>query len=151
MSSILSQLDNAIKEAMKARDTARLETVRGIKTSVKNKEIELIRPVTEVEFYGLLNTMVKQRRDSIEQFKKGGRDDLADKEAGELKIIETFLPQALSPEEVNHLISDAISASKATGPKDMGAVMKLLKDQTAGRVDGKELSELVRSRLQSLA
>ena len=151
MSSILSQLDNAIKEAMKARDTARLETVRGIKTSVKNKEIELIRPVTEVEFYGLLNTMVKQRRDSIEQFKKGGRDDLADKEAGELKIIETFLPQALSPEEVNHLISDAISAAKATGPKDMGAVMKLLKDQTAGRVDGKELSELVRSRLQSLA
>ena len=151
MSTILTMLESTIKEAMKARDAARLETVRGIKAAVKNKEIELIRPLTEVEFYGLINTLSKQRRDSIEQFKNGGRTDLADKEAIELTILETFLPQALTEEEVNNLISESILSSKATGPKDMGVVMKALKEPTAGRFDGKALSDMVKARLQSLA
>lgn len=151
MSEIISKLETQIKEAMKAKDQMRLDTIRMVKTAVKNKEIELIRPLTEAEFFTLMNTLAKQRKESIDQFRKGSREDLAAKEEGELKIIESFLPQALSPEELQNMVNQAILTTKASGPKDMGVVMKALKDETAGRVDGKVLSELVKSRLQNLA
>lgn len=144
---ILEKLDLEIRNAMKGRDQARLETVRMIKAAAKNKEIELLHPLTEAEFFSLLATLVKQRRESIEQFAKGGRTDLARKEEGELKIVQSFLPQALSETEVDCLIAEAMEAVKAAGPKDMGAVMKQLKEKTAGRVDNKFLSDRVRAKL----
>lgn len=136
---------------MKARDQKLLDALRLIKTSIKNKEIELIRPLTEAEFFSLLATMVKQRNESIEQFKNGGRTDLAEKEEQELSVIQSFLPKALSDEEVLEMIQKACQESGAKGPKDMGAVMKLLKDQTTGRVDGKILSEKVKNFLATLS
>ena len=147
---ILEKLDNEIKTALKARDEARLATVRLIKSQVKNKEIELIHPLSEAEFLAVLSTMVKQRRESIDQFSKAGRTDLVVKEEIELKVIESFLPQQLTDAEVDAFIAQAVAESKAAGPKDMGAVMKLLKDKTAGRVDGRVLSDKVKAKLASI-
>lgn len=147
---ILDKLDLEIKTAMKGRNQARLDVVRMIKAAAKNKEIELLHPLTEAEFFTLLTTLVKQRRESIEQFSKGGRTDLAKKEEGELVIVQSFLPQAIEEAEVDRLIGEAIAAVHAAGPKDMGAVMKQLKEKTAGRVDNKFLSDRVRARLSSL-
>lgn len=147
---ILEKLEDEIKTAMKARDQDRLGAVRLIKSTVKNKEIELIRPLSETEFFAVLATMVKQRQESIEQFKKGNRNDLVAKEEAELKIIGSFLPQSLSETEVDSLITDAIIKVGAKTPKDMGLVMKELKEKTAGRVDGKLLSDKVRAKLSSI-
>ncbi len=144
---ILEKLDQEIKEALKARDQSRLDAIRLIKASVKNKEIELIHPLSEAEFFAVLSTMAKQRHESIDQFKKGGRVDLAEKEEKELAVISSFLPQPLSDSELDHLIAEAISQTGAKSPKDMGLVMKALKEPTMGRVDGKILSERVRSKL----
>ncbi|HBF12527.1 MAG TPA: glutamyl-tRNA amidotransferase [Deltaproteobacteria bacterium] len=144
---ILEKLDNEIKTALKAREEARLATVRLIKSQVKNKEIELIHPLSEAEFLAVLSTMVKQRRESIDQFSKAGRTDLVVKEEIELKVIESFLPQQLTDAEVDAFIAQAVAESKAAGPKDMGPVMKLLKDKTAGRVDGRVLSDKVKAKL----
>ena len=149
-SPIMESLEAEIIKAMKARDQVRLGAVRLIKSTVKNKEIELIHPLSETEFFSVLQTMVKQRAESIEQFTKGGRTDLADKEKGELAVIQTFLPQALSDQDLATLILEAIATSGAKGPKDMGAVMKHLKDKTAGRVDGKKLADLVKNKLSNL-
>lgn len=144
MSDVLKKLEDDIKTAMKARDQARLESVRLIKSVVKNKEIELIRALTEQEFFAVLATMVKQRRDSVEQYEKAGRTDLADKEKFEIDVIQTYLPQQLSNDEVKALIVAAVQKTGAQGPKDMGKVMGELKTQTSGRVDGKVLAELVK-------
>lgn len=144
MSDVLKKLEDDIKTAMKARDQARLEAVRLIKTTVKNKEIELIRALTEQEFFAVLATMVKQRRDSVEQYEKAGRADLADKEKFEIDVIQAYLPQQLGSDEVKALIVAAVQKTGAQGPKDMGKVMGELKSQTSGRVDGKVLAELVK-------
>ncbi|MBX7149488.1 GatB/YqeY domain-containing protein [bacterium] len=145
--SILQQLETQLKEAMKARNTELLAAIRLIKSTVKNKEIELIRPLTEAEFFQVLGTMVKQRKDSMDQFKAAGRDDLYQKEESELKVIESFLPKSLSDEELSQMIADAMKETGAQGPAGMGLVMKALKDKTAGRVDGKILSEKVKAAL----
>lgn len=147
---ILEKLDQEIKESLKARNQVRLDSVRLIKTAVKNKEIEFIRPLTQPEFFSVLSTMAKQRHESIDQFKKGGRTDLVEKEEKELAIISSFLPQALSDAEIDRLIAEAISQTEAKSPKDMGLVMKALKEPTAGRADGKVLSEKVKSKLGSI-
>ncbi len=149
--SILQKLETEMKEAMKARDTDRLAAVRLIKSTAKNKEIELLHPLTETEFFALLSSMVKQRQESIDQFKAGGRTDLIEKEEKEIKVIQSFLPQSLSEAEVEALITKAINETGAKGPKDMGAVMKALKEPTAGRFDGRLLSEKVKTKLGSLS
>lgn len=145
--SILAKLEQDIKESMKARQEARLFAVRLIKSTVKNKEIELIRPLSEAEFFDVLSFMAKQRRDSIEQFEKANRMDLVAKEKSELEIIESYLPKRLSDEELTAAIEKAVHTTGAKGPKDMGAVMKALKAETSGRVDGKMLADRVKSRL----
>ena len=145
--SILTQLEQDIKEAMKARQEARLGAVRLIKSTVKNKEIELIRPLSEAEFFYVLSNMGKQRRDSIEQFEKANRMDLVAKEKSELEIIESYLPKRLSDEELTAVIEKTIQATGAKGAKDMGVVMKALKAETSGRVDGKTLADRVKSHL----
>jgi uncharacterized protein YqeY len=149
MSAVLQRLDADIKDAMKARAQVRLDTLRMVKTTVKNKEIDLIRPVTEPEFITLLSTMVKQRKESIDQFTKGGRVDLADKEQGEIDIINGYLPQPLTQDELKSLVASAVKVSGATGPQDMGKVMKELKEPTSGRVDGKVLADAVKAALQA--
>lgn len=122
----------------------------GLKTSLKNKEIEKKRPLTETEDIQVLQTLVKQRKESIEQFTKGGRPDLAEQEQAELKILETYLPAAVSAEEIDQAVSDAIREVQAQSVKDMGRVMKAAMAKFAGKVvDGKAVSDAVRAKLGS--
>lgn len=148
--SFLKKIEDDMKTAMKAKDAFRVGVLRLIKAAVKNKELEPpIHSLTEPEAIALLSSMVKQRRDSVEQYTKAGRADLAASEDSEIKIIQEYMPQALSETEISSIIAAAIQRSGATGPQDMGKVMKELKDETAGRVDGKALADKVKTALQS--
>jgi hypothetical protein len=118
-------------------------------SSIKYKEVEKGRPLSEDEFHGVVKTLIKQRSESIESFKKGQRLDLAEKEEKELEVLKTFVPAPLSEAEVAAAIEEAVVAADAKGPKDMGKVMKSLMDTCGSRVDGKVLSEMVRKRLSS--
>lgn len=133
--------------AAKAKDKIRLSALRMMKAALHNREIDLKRDLTEAEFLQALSAMVKQRKDSIEQFEKGGRKDLVEKEEAELKIIQAFLPQPFSEEELTQAIEKAIEAVGAQGQKDMGKVMKALMPVISGKADGKEVSEKVKARL----
>ncbi|MEO0013223.1 MAG: hypothetical protein RLZZ535_1612 [Cyanobacteriota bacterium] len=145
------QIGEDIKTAMKAKDKLRLQTVRGIKKAILEKEVELrpkgqdtLTPEHEIE---LLTQQAKQRRDSIEQFSNAGRDDLAEKESQELAIIETYLPEQVSDEEVAKIIDELIAASGATTMKDLGKVMGPAMKQLKGKADGKKIQEIVKSKL----
>merc|ERR1712054_209776 len=138
-------ISEGIKTAMKARDKIRLETIRSIKKVFLEKETE-VRPkgqdqLTPEQELELLAQQAKQRRDSIEQYRKGGRDDLADKEAQELAIIETYLPAQLSPEEIEAIIDKIIESVGASSPKDMGKVMGPAMKELKGKADGKQVQE----------
>ncbi len=141
------QIDNALKEAIKNKDEVAKNALRGVITALKNKEKELKKELDEQDIIKVLSSQVKQRRDSIEQFRKGGREDLADKEEAEIKVLETFLPEAMSEEELLKLIEECIEETGAKTPKDMGKVMKLIMPKVAGRADGKKVNELVRAKL----
>jgi hypothetical protein len=137
-------------QAMKAREEARLSTIRMIKSALKNKEIDKRAPLDDQEAMAVLNTMIKQRKDSIEQFTKGGRQELADKEAAEIKLIEAYLPQSASAEEIQAKVKETITEMGSPTIKDMGAVMKnvMAKFAASGtRVDGKAVNEAVRKAL----
>lgn len=149
--SLKEQIGEDIKTAMKAKDKLRLQTVRGIKKAILEKEVEL-RPqgqdsLTLEQEIELLSQQAKQRRDSIEQFTNAGRDDLADKESQELAIIETYLPEQVSDEEVAKIIDELIASSGATSIKDLGKVMGPAMKQLKGKADGKKIQELVKSKL----
>lgn len=145
---IQEKIQEDLKQAMRLKDTLRLDVLRGMKTAIKNKEIEKIRPLEQTEVFQVLHTLVKQRKDSIEQFNRGGRTDLAVREEAELKILEAYLPAALQEEELKNVILETISELQATSPKDMGKVMKVIMGKLAGKlVDGKLVSDLVRSQL----
>ncbi len=134
--------------AMKTKDELRLSVLRMVKSAIKYKETEKIRALDETESIQLLQTLVKQRKESIDQFTKGGRQDLADKEAKELLIVESYLPAGASDAEMDAAISKAIAETSATSLKQMGAVVKAAKAILEGKtIDGKALSDLVRSRL----
>ncbi|HOK06673.1 MAG TPA: GatB/YqeY domain-containing protein [Syntrophales bacterium] len=133
--------------AAKEKDKIRLSALRMIKTALHNKEIELRRELTEAEFHQVLTSMVKQRKDSIEQFEKGGRPDLVEKEKAELAVVQSFLPRQLTPEELAAAIDKAIADTGAAGPKDMGKVMKALMPVISGKADGKAVSEMVKAKL----
>ncbi len=134
-------------QAAKEKDRLRLSAVRLIKTALHNQEIDLKRPLNDQECLQLLSGMVKQRRDSIEQFKQGGRMDLVEKEQAELAIIQSFMPQQMSEEDVVGEIEKAIQEVGATGIRDMGKVMKILMPALTGRADGKLVGEKVKARL----
>jgi len=146
---INKKINEEMVSAAKAKDKIRLSAVRMIKTALHNKEIELIRPLNETETMQLLSVMVKQRKDSIEQFAKGGRTDLVEKEEAELKVVQEFLPAQMSDEEVENLIKKAIAEAGAVSAKDMGKVMKILMPQITGRADGKAAGEKVKTLLSS--
>jgi len=135
--------------AAKEKAGLRLSTLRMLKSGLHNREIDLKRELTEAEFLQLLSSMVKQRRDSIEQFEKGGRSDLVEKEKAELKVIEEFLPSQLSEADLDAAIAEAIREVGATGIRDMGKVMKVLMPKVTGRADGKVVGDKVKARLSA--
>lgn len=146
---INKKINEEMVSAAKAKDKIRLSAVRMIKTALHNKEIELMRSLNETEIMQLLSVMVKQRKDSIEQFAKGGRTDLVEKEEAELKVVQEFLPAQMSDEEVENLIKKAIAETGAVSSKDMGKVMKILMPQITGKADGKAAGEKVKALLSS--
>lgn len=140
-------LKREMAAAAKAQDKLRLSAVRLIKTALHNREIDLKRKLNETEVLQLLSTMVKQRKDSIDQFRKGGREDLAEKEESEVKVIMEFMPRQMSEEEIAKEIEQVIQQVGATGIKDMGKVMKDLMPRLTGKADGKKVGEMVKARL----
>src|SRR5665213_2083201 len=145
---LLDQIQKDMVAAMKARDEARLATVRMIKTSLKKHEIDSMKPLDEANELQILNTLVKQRREAADMFRKGNRPELADKEEAELKMIESYMPAAPTAEEIDAAIAAAMSETGVTSLKQMGVVMKATQAKLQGkRVDGKALSDQVRSKL----
>jgi uncharacterized protein len=146
---LLDQIQKDMVEAMKAKDEARLSTVRMIKAALKKQEIDSMKPLDEAAEMQVMNTLLKQRRESADMFRKGGREELAAKEEAEIKLIETYLPSAPTEAEVEAAVTAALAETGATSAKQMGLVMKTAQAKLAGkRIDGKVLSELVKSRLQ---
>lgn len=145
-----ARLEADMKQAMRDKDTETRDAVRYLLAMVKNAEIDKREPLTEVEEIALLRTQVKQRQDSIEQFRNGGRDDLADREAAQVTIIERYLPQQMNDDELIAFVQAGIADTGAAGPKDMGKVMGALNRQANGRVDGRRLSAAVKDALAAL-
>ena len=146
--SLETQLSADIAAAMKAKDTVRLGTFRMLKTALTNKSIQVGRALEAAEEIQVVSSLVKQRRDSIEQFTAGNRPDLAEKEQAEIQVLETLLPAGASESDIAAAVDQAITETGAAGPKDMGKVMKAVMSALAGKtVDGKKVNEAVRSRL----
>ncbi len=147
--SLKATLTASMKEAMKAKDTVRLSTVRMTLAAIKNKEIAAGGELDDAAVTAIMSTMVKQRREAAEAFRNGDRLELAEKEEVELVILQSFLPEQLSEDEVRELVDSVVTELGATSMKDMGGVMKLLTEKTRGRADGKLVSELVKKRLMA--
>jgi hypothetical protein len=144
----VEQVSASIADAMKKHDAVRLSTLRMLKAALMNREIERGHTLDDGESLQVVASLVKQRRDSIEQFTQGGRLELADKERAEIHILETYLPAAAEPAAVEQAIADAIQETGAASPKDMGRVMKAVLSRLAGQtIDGKAVNELVRRKL----
>jgi len=147
--SLRDRLTEDLKTAMKARDQLRMDVIRMIKAAVLNKEVEIRKDLDDAEMSRIMTTMIKQRKESVEQYEKGNRAELAAKERQEISIIESYLPKALSSLELSGIVDAVIRETGAGSPKDMGAVMKAVMTRLAGQqVDGKQVSDLVRSKLQ---
>ncbi len=144
---INARLNEQMVAAAKAKDKIRLSAVRMLKTALHNKEIDLMRPLNDAECMQVISAMVKQRKDSIEQFAKGGRQDLVEKEEAELNVLQEFLPEQMSDDDVEALIKKIIADVGATSVKDMGKVMKALMPQITGKADGKAAGEKVKALL----
>jgi uncharacterized protein YqeY len=142
------KIQTHISDAMKSKDQLRLDTLRMMKTAVQHKEIEKMKKLDEAECSAVLNTLVKQRKDSAEQFRNGGREEMAKKEEAEIKIIEEYLPAAASEDDIRHAIEEAIRETGAASMKDMGKVMKAAMAHLAGKTaDGSRVSQLVKEKL----
>jgi uncharacterized protein YqeY len=145
---LVDDVTAAIADAMRRQDSARLAPLRMLKAAFMNKSIEKGHELDDTEARQVVTSLVKQRKDSIEQFTRGGRQDLADKEALEIKVLEAYLPPAIDPAAVDTAVADAIAETGATSAKDMGRVMKAVMSKLAGQnVDGKTVNELVRRKL----
>ncbi len=150
MSDFAQRIQEDLKTAMKAKDSVALATLRALKAAMTNASIEkggLGTPLDDSEVIALIRKQIKQRQDSIEQFQKAGRTELAATETAEMHILEQYLPSPLSPQEITDAVLQAIADTGASGKADMGKVMKLLQERTAGRADGKTLSREVAERL----
>lgn len=146
--STMERIQKDLVDAMRAKDELKLSVLRMVKSALKNKEIEKIRPLDEAESIQVLQTLLKQRRESVEMFTKGGRTDLAEKESKEIAILETYLPAAASDADMDAAIAAAIAETGANSPKQMGAVVKAAKAKLEGKtVDGKALSDRIRTKL----
>jgi uncharacterized protein YqeY len=147
---LIDDVQAAIADAMRKRAAPRLSALRMLKAALMNREVEKRRALDDNESRQVVTALVKQRRDSIEQFTKGGRHDLVDKETAEIQVLESYLPAAADPAVVERAVAEAIVETGAASPKDMGRVMKAAMAKLAGQtVDGKAVNELVRQKLQS--
>ena len=144
---IKQRLIDDMKRAAKEKDRLRLSTIRLILAALQNKEKEFLKELSEEEVIQVLSGLLKKSRESVEQFKAGQRDDLVAKEEKEIEIIQSFLPDQLTPEELDLEISRVLEETEASTPKDLGKVMKILMPRVAGRVEGRVVNELVRKRL----
>jgi uncharacterized protein len=144
------KISSDIATAMKAKDATRLTALRMLKAALMNKGVEKSRALEPGEELQVVSTLVKQRRDSIEQFTKGGRTDLADKERAEIEILEAYLPPSVGVDEIDRAVAQAVTETGASGPKDIGKVMKAVMAALSGKtVDGKVVNERVRIRLNA--
>jgi uncharacterized protein YqeY len=144
----LDRINEDLKEAMKRKESERLSTLRMVKTALKNREIDKMEAITDEEAIRVLQSLVKQRRDSIEQYQQAGRIELAEKEAAEIKVIEEYLPAALDEAAIARVVEATIAETGASSMKEMGAVMKAVMAKLAGQtVDGKEVNRIVKSKL----
>ena len=144
----IDRISADLTAAMRAKDTVRLGTLRMAKAALMNKEVERGRALDDTESLQVMAALIKQRRDSIEQFRAGAREDLARKEEAEVAVLETYLPPPVDADELERLVTESITETGASSPKDMGRVMKAALGKLAGRnVDGKAVSEMVKKRL----
>jgi len=148
MMTFLDRINEDLKAAMKSKDSDRLSTLRMVKTALKNREIDKMEALTDEEAIKILQSLVKQRRDSIEQYQQAGRIELAEKEASEIKVIEEYLPAALDDAAIARVVEETIVEIGASSMKEMGAVMKAVMAKLAGQtVDGKAVNQIVKSKL----
>ena len=146
--SLVDEVSTAIADAMRKHDPARLSALRMLKAALMNRDVEKGHALDEAEAQQVVSSLVKQRKDSIEQFTKAGRQDLADKEAAEITVLQSYLPPAVDPAEIEKAIDEAIAEAGASSPKDMGRVMKgAMAKLTGQQVDGKAVNARVRQRL----
>ncbi|HJR06701.1 MAG TPA: GatB/YqeY domain-containing protein [Pyrinomonadaceae bacterium] len=146
--SLKQRIIDDMTDAMRAKDAARLSTLRMVKAAMMNRQIEKGGELTDEEMTKMLQSLLKQRRDSVEQYERGGRAELAAKESAEITVIEAYLPQAATREEIEQAVAAAISETGATSMKEMGAVMKSVQARLAGRsADGRIVSEIVKAKL----
>ncbi len=144
------RIEADLKAAMKDKDAERLSVVRMLKSAVKYRVIEVMKPLDDAGVQGVIASEIKRRRDSVEQYRAGKREDLATKEEREIAVLQGYLPQQLSAEELEQKVVAAIGSVGAKGPKDMGAVMKALLPEVQGRAEGKAVSDLVKKKLSEL-
>jgi len=141
------QLDQDLKTAMREKAQLRLETIRMLKSAIKYREIELMKPLDDAGIQAVISSEVKRRRDAIEQYRAGNRPELAEKEEAEIVVLQGYLPQQLSADELRAKVDAAVAAVGAQGMKDMGKVMKALMPEVQGRAEGSAVSEMVKARL----
>jgi len=142
------KIQSDISDAMRSKDTLKLGVLRMMKAAVMNKKVEKMKDLEEAEVLAVFNSLVKQRKDSIDQFRKGGREELAQKEEAEIKVIESYLPAAASDDDIRRAIEEAIQETAAASMKDMGKVMKATQARLAGKtVDGARVSQMVKEKL----
>lgn len=148
--SLLQKIDDDLKTAMKASDTVKVSVLRMAKAALKNKEIDQKDALSEDDIRSVFSSLSKRSKESIEQFAKGGREDLADKERQELSVLQTYLPQELTQEELDRIIDEAIRESSAESLKDIGNVMRLVMPRVRGAADGKVVNQRVRALLEKM-
>lgn len=152
MASLKERIDQELKEAMRSKKELETSVLRMLKSAVKYKEVEPgAKALDDAGVMAVIGTLIKQRRDSVEQFKQGNRPELAQKEEQEIAILQAYLPQQMSQEELSREVAGAIAAAGAKGPKDMGAVMKAVMPKVQGRAEGKAISEEVKAQLAKLS
>jgi len=147
--SLKQQISDDMKAAMRAKETARLGAIRLLLAALKQREVDERIELTDADVIAIIEKMLKQRRDSIAQYEAAGRQELADVEKFEIGVLQTYMPQALSDEEIATAVAEAIAATAAAGPQDMGKVMGLLKPKLAGRADMGKVSGLIKARLST--
>ena len=150
-SSLKQKIDQDMKEALKGKKSLKLGVLRMLKSEIRYQEIEKGAELSNDEVISIISSSVKRRRDSIQQFEKGGRDDLVTQEKAELEVVLGYMPEQLTEEKLSQLIRQAVQDAHATGPSDLGKVMKLILPQVKGKADGKVIHQLVTSQLQSLS
>lgn len=152
MATLRERIDADLKDAMRSKNELTTSVLRMLKSSIKYKEVEpgATGPLDEPAIQQVIGTLIKQRRDSADQFKTGGRADLAEKEESEISVLQKYLPQQLTPDELAAEVQAAIAAVGAQGPKDMGPVMKAVQPKVAGRAEGRAVSEAVKTALAKL-